>query len=195
MSAPDPRSMPDYVPGIRLASCVADIVEVAALRGRARGLASLADRRGVRLPEHGRVGAAPAQLALCVRPDRWLLLTPPAPAGATAGLWQAACAGLGVAVDLSSGMTALHLAGPRAREVLLRACRLDLDPDAFPVGRAAATIMAQVSVILATLASGMLILTPSSTARHFREWLVAGAQPFGLMPRSDLTFPALDTSP
>jgi sarcosine oxidase, subunit gamma len=129
-------------------------------------------------------------LALCVRPDRWLILSPPASAGASAGVWQAACAGLGIALDLSSGLTALQLAGPAAREVLVRGCRLDLDPDAFPVGAAAATIMVQVSVILVALPSGLLLLTPASTARHVREWLVSTAKPFVLMPSPEVALAA-----
>jgi sarcosine oxidase gamma subunit len=64
--------------------------------------------------------------------------------------------------------------------MLARGCRLDLATDAFPVGSAAATIMVQVPAILARLRRGMLLLTPATTARHLREWLVATSQPFGL---------------
>jgi heterotetrameric sarcosine oxidase gamma subunit len=174
-------------PGIRLASCAADIVEIAALHGRARELESIAGARGLDLPAPGRVAVASDQLALCVRPERWLLLAPAASAGATAALWQAACARVGAAVDLSSGLAAWHLAGPQVREVLSRACRLDLDPQVFPAGSAAATIMAQVAVILAVLPSGLLLLTPATTARHLREWLASTAKPFGLVPRADVT--------
>jgi len=59
------------------------------------------------------------------------------------------------------------------------------------VGAVAATIMAQVSVIFAALPSGLLLLTPSTTARHFREWLASTAKPFGFMPQSDFTVAAL----
>jgi sarcosine oxidase, subunit gamma len=163
------------------------MVEIAALHGRARELESIAGGRGLELPALGEVAVASDQLALCVRPERWLLLAPPASFGATAALWQAACARVGAAVDLSSGLAALHLSGPRVREVLSRACRLDLDPQVFPAGSAAATIMVQVAVILAVLPSGLLLLTPTTTARHLREWLVSTAKPFGLVPRADVT--------
>jgi heterotetrameric sarcosine oxidase gamma subunit len=161
-----------------------DIVEIAALRGRARELERLAHERGVLLAAPGRAVLAADQLSLCVRPQRWLLLSPPGSPGASAAIWQAACAGVGTAVDLSCALSALQLDGPAAREVLVRGCRLDLEPQAFPLGHAAATIMAQVSVILAALPSGLLLLTPSSTGRHFRQWLTATAKPFGLMPPS-----------
>jgi hypothetical protein len=160
--------------GVRLASCAADVVEIAAFHGRARELESLAGGRGLDLPALGR-------LALT------LLLGPRALPGATAALWQAACARAGAAVDLSSGLTALHLSGPQVRELLSRGCRLDLDPEVFPAGSAAATIMAQVAVILAVLPSGLVLLTPATTARHLREWLASTAKPFGLVLRADVT--------
>jgi sarcosine oxidase subunit gamma len=174
-------------PGVRLASCAGDVVEIAAFHGRARELESIAAGRGPDLPALGRLALASDQVALCVRPERWLLIGPPTFPGATAALWQAACARVGAAVDLSSGLAAWHLAGPQVREVLSRACRLDLDPEIFPAGSAAATIMAQVAVILAVLPSGLLLLTPATTARHLREWLASTAKPFGLVPRADVT--------
>jgi sarcosine oxidase subunit gamma len=100
-------------------------------------------------------------------------------------MWQTRCAGRGAAVDLSSALAAFHLAGPAAREVLARGCRLDLDREAFPSGHAAATMMAQVSTVLAALPSGLLLLTPSSTARHFRDWLASSAKPFGCVEGRD----------
>jgi sarcosine oxidase subunit gamma len=183
VSAPDSVS----TPGVRLASCAADVVEIAALHGRARELESIAGARGLDLPVLGRVAVSSGQLALCVRPARWLLLAPPASPGATAAHWQAACARVGAAVDLSSGLAGWRLAGPQLRDVLARACRLDLDPQVFPAGSAAATIMAQVPAILAVLPWGLLLLTPTSTARHWREWLTSTGKPFGLVSEADVT--------
>ena len=90
-------------------------------------------------------------------------------------------------VDLSSGLAVLHLCGPEARAVLARSCRLDLDPKHFPTGRAAATIVAQVSTVIVATPRGLLLLTPSSTARHFREWLLATGRPFGIGPPCDVS--------
>jgi len=47
--------------------------------------------------------------------------------------------------------------------------------------------MAQVAVILAVLPSGIVLLTPATTARHLREWLASTAKPFGLVLRADVT--------
>src|SRR5437016_8672359 len=94
--------MPREIPGIRLASCAADIVEIAAFHGRAPELENLAGARGLELPVLGRLAVASDQLALCVRPARWLLLAPPAHPGATAAHWQAACGRAGGAVGAAS---------------------------------------------------------------------------------------------
>jgi heterotetrameric sarcosine oxidase gamma subunit len=173
--------------GVRVADCAADIVEIAALRNGARMLQDIAAERLVPLPARGRLGLAANALILGVRPERWLLLSPPAAPGAVAQFWRAACADCGIAVELSSALTALYVSGPAVREVLSRGCRLDLDPHFFPAGSAAATIMAQVPVVLAAYPSGVLLLTPSTTARHFREWLACAAKPFGLMPLAGVT--------
>ena len=197
MSAPEPRStpdrraLPDAAGGVQLRCGAMDIVQIAARRGRGDEVKRIARGRAVELPAPGRATLGADQLALCVRPERWLLLAAPASPGASAQLWHTACAGIGVALDLSCGLSALQLAGPAAREMLVRGCRLDLDRQAFPLGAAAATIIAQVSAILVALPSGVLLLAPSSTARHMREWLTCVAQPFGLMLHTDFTVAAL----
>ncbi|MDE2349628.1 MAG: hypothetical protein KGL92_14085, partial [Gammaproteobacteria bacterium] len=129
---------------------------------------------GAALPPFGRVAAAAGGLILCVRPGRWLAL----------GAATAVAANGNAVVDLSSALCGFHVAGPRVREALARSCRLDLDPREFPADGAARTIIAQVSAIVAALPSGLLLLTPSTTARHFHEWIAGAARPFGvaLMP-------------
>jgi hypothetical protein len=47
--------------------------------------------------------------------------------------------------------------------------------------------MAQVSVVLAALPAAILLLSPRSTARHLREWLMATGRPFALTPASNLS--------
>lgn len=176
--------MASQAAGLRLESSASDVVEIAALRGRAGDLARIALGRGVQLPALGRAASLTEHLVLCVRPERWLILSPPASAGANTVAWQGACAGLGAVLDLSSALSVLEFSGSQAREVLARSCRIDLDARVFPVGTACATIMAQVPVILVALASGLLLLTPASTARHFHEWLVSASQLLGFEPPS-----------
>lgn len=166
--------------GIALASCPADIVELIALRERAGDLEQLAAERSITLPAPGSIVARPDGITLSVRPGRWLFLSPPAAAGESAARWAGLSRGCGAVVELSSALAALVLRGPAVRELLARACRLDLDASAFPERRAAATIMVQVPAILARLTPGMLLLTPATTAQHLREWLVEASRPFGL---------------
>jgi heterotetrameric sarcosine oxidase gamma subunit len=165
--------------GLVIGRCALDIVEIGAWRGRARELAGRARARGVPLPEFGQIATASDRMSVCVRPERWLLLTPPAAPGAAAVEWLSTCAGVGAAIDLSSGLAALYVEGAAMCKMLARGCRLDLDPGMFPAGRTAATVVAQVSVILVALRSGLLLLTPATTARHLREWLESAAYAFG----------------
>jgi sarcosine oxidase subunit gamma len=168
------------IPGVRLAACPADVVELAAYRAHGSQLGQLAAAQGVSLPATGRCTAFDGRLALSTRPQRWLLLMPPGPPGGAAARWSEALTGVGAALDLSGALAAFLLAGPAVREMLARGCRLDLRPQAFPTGSAAATIMVQVPVTLTALAAGVLLVTPASTARHLREWLLETAGPFGL---------------
>ena len=191
MSAPEPVRDAGEAPGVSFNACRADIVEIAAWREREAELEGIAQGRGVSLPPFGRISVDTRGLALCVRPGRWLVLAAPAAPGVSAARWEVSCAGLAAVVDLSSGLAAFHLAGPAIREMLARGCRLDLDPEVFPVGSAAATPMIQVATILGALPSGLLMLTPASTARHVHEWLVSAAGPFGLESGADVTVAAL----
>jgi heterotetrameric sarcosine oxidase gamma subunit len=187
VSAPEPRSAAGAAAGVRLRCGTMEIIQIAALRARGGELERIARERGLQLPALGCAALGPEQLTLSVRPGRWLLLAPTGPPGAAAQHWHTACAPAGAALDLSCALGAMHLAGPAVREMLARGCRLDLDPQVFPTGAAAATVIAQVSVILAAVPSGVLLLTPSSTARHLCAWLSGVAQPFGFTPQTDFT--------
>jgi heterotetrameric sarcosine oxidase gamma subunit len=165
---------------IALAPWAAEIVEVAALRNGAEAARRYGAAGAEPLPDFGRVTIGAAHLALCVRPARWLFIAPlttQIPA-ARVERWRQGTEGT-VVTELSSALSGFLLAGSAVRALLARGCRLDLDPQVFPTGTAAATVMVQVSVILAALPRGMLLLTPSSTAQHFGEWLDAAVRPFG----------------
>lgn len=173
--------------GIVLAACPADVVELAVFRDRGHDLARLTGARGVVLPAPGGVAVRTGGLALNVRPGRWLVLSPRAAPGESAAQWLEVGGGCAAIVDVSAALAAFLLKGPLVGEMLARACRLDLGAGAFPAGTAAATIMVQVPAILARLTPGMLLLTPATTARHLREWLVASSRPFGLALAPDAT--------
>jgi sarcosine oxidase subunit gamma len=172
---------------VELAACPLDIIELAARRAAAGPLGDAAARRGLPLAPLGRRCTSPAGLTLCVRPGRWLVLTRPAAAGEAASLWQRDCAGTGTAVELSSALTGFYLRGAAAHELLARGCRVNLAPGAFAADGAAATLIAQVSVIVAAVPQGLLLLTPATTARHLHEWLAASGRPFALTVRGNVT--------
>jgi sarcosine oxidase subunit gamma len=157
--------------GLLLSVCATDIVELAAYRGCAEALRSAAGAQGLELPHIGGVTIGRDHLALSVRPDRWLVLSAAGTPGESALHWQKLIGPAGAAIDQTCGMELLHLEGTATGEVLARGCRLDLDPAVRAAAQAAATIMAQVPVILGALSHGLLLLTPSSTAQHLREWL------------------------
>ena len=169
----------------------ADIVELAPFRERPQVLKALAARRGLTLPATGWSATARDTLLVSVRPERWLLLTAPAAPGAALAAWRASCTGCAAAIELSAGLAALYLTGPAVREVLARGCRLDLHPEVFVPGSAAATSMAQVAVTLALLPRGWLLLTPATTVQHLREWLATAARPFGFAARGGATVASL----
>lgn len=185
MSAPE-ISVAGADVGIQLTQCAADIIEISAHRGRALELATIARRPGLSLPALGRCSTTADALVLSTRPDRWLILMPRGDANAALDRWQTDCAGLGAVIDHSSALAVFHLAGIAVRQMLARGCRLDLHPVVLPAGCAAATIVAQVAVSLVVLPAGLLLLTPATTARHFHEWLLATARPFGVAQPSAL---------
>ena len=178
VSAPNPQPP---TAGIALQPWRPEVIEVAALRNGAASVERFGLACGQPLPAFGRVSTAGACLALCVRPARWLLIAAPGDdsRGARAARWRHGCAAAAAVTELSSALTGFRLGGGAVREMLARGCRLDLDPQVFPPGHAAATVMVQVPVVLAALPHGMLLLTASSTAQHFAEWLDSTARPFG----------------
>ena len=179
MSAPDAA--------VELAACALDVIELTARRAAAGALGAAAARRGLALAPLGHRRTFAAGLTLCIRPGRWLVLSRPAEAGEAASLWQRDCAASGTAVDLSSALKGFYLRGEAARELLARGCRVNLAAGAFPADGAAATLIAQVSVVVAALPQGLLLLTPATTARHLHEWLAASGRPFDLSVAGNVT--------
>jgi sarcosine oxidase, subunit alpha len=76
-------------------------------------------------------------------------------------------------VDVSAQRTTLELSGPRARDVLMTGCALDLYPTVFAVGACAQTLLAQAQVILHRVALDTYrILVRASFARYLADWLL-----------------------
>jgi sarcosine oxidase subunit gamma len=153
------------------------LVQVAPWRGGEALLAERLQAAGWPLPPLGAAwfGDA-ARMAMSVRPQRWLLLdearrdTHHGSADFHAEIAHAV-GDAGAVVDISAARHLWRLQGTAMRERLAAGCRLDLHPAVFPPARAAATLIAQVNALVIALPEGWMLLAPTSTARHFNEWL------------------------
>lgn len=104
---------------------------------RARNAEDLESLLKVKMPR--KIGVSEGGIS-CLGPDEWLLRTA---AGATIPTGD----GLPVAIaDVSERSICLVVEGPRASEILMSGCPLDLDN--FAVGRATRTIYETVEIIL-----------------------------------------------
>ena len=104
---------------------------------RARDPGALEAVLGLKLPE--KIGTTEGGAA-CLGPDEWLLRLP---FGASIAMGE----GLPLAItELSERAVCLIAEGPRAAEVLMAGCPLDLDR--FAVGRATRTIFETVEIVL-----------------------------------------------
>lgn len=130
----------------------------------------------------GVVTALPGRRSvLWLGPDELLLVAPdeadggPDPVAATVALVRALGELPGQVVDLSANRTTLELSGPFAQQVLEKSCRLDLDARVFLPGRAVATLLEGVGVLLwRTEEQAWRVMPRSSFATHVARWLLDG---------------------
>ncbi|ESW87232.1 sarcosine oxidase subunit gamma [Mesorhizobium sp. LSJC285A00] len=122
-----------------------DLVQVMARRGKAGDLAEAANARfGVAAPETPKaVGTADATL-IWSGPDQFFVLSK---GGRTEVLAQTFASSASLS-DQSHARVLISICGPKARAMLAKLSSIDLHPDAFPVGAAAATSMDHTSVTL-----------------------------------------------
>ncbi|OBQ70725.1 sarcosine oxidase subunit gamma [Mesorhizobium erdmanii] len=124
-----------------------DLVQVMARRGKAADVAKAAKARfGVAAPETPKaVGAADAML-IWSGPDQFMVLSKGGKHGIEA-LGQA-FASSGSLSDQSHARVLISISGTKARTMLAKLSSIDLHPDVFAVGAAAATSMDHTSVTL-----------------------------------------------
>jgi sarcosine oxidase subunit gamma len=86
---------------------------------------------------------------ICIGPTDWLVMTAEPGAGALLKLLAESFAGSSFrATDVSSALTRVEVDGPEARDVLAKACALDLHHSCFGPGRSARTRFAGMPVIV-----------------------------------------------
>lgn len=127
---------------------------------------------------------APDTTVIWFGPDEWLVTsTALAPEELESRLRDAVVEHGGAAVDVSAQRTTVRLRGEHARDVLAKGCSIDLHPKVFGPGAAVQTMLGQAAVVLMPLSddgSDYRILVRSSFARYLAEWLVDGAEEFGV---------------
>ncbi len=112
---------------------------------------------------------------LWLGPNEWLVTGPAAGAGALVESLRTSLAGKHHAVcDVSAMYATLALSGPRACEVLMKGCRLDLHPRVFKPGSCVQTALARAQVILHQTddAPAYEITVRNSFAHYLATWLL-----------------------
>ena len=157
----------------------------------AEALAAVQRVLGVQLPLTPNTTAAGNDLrSIWLGPDEWLLLAEHQRSDSLVRELQAGLTGhFASVVDISAGQTVIRLRGSSTLAVLARGCALDLDPDTFPPGACAQTLLARAQVLLLAVddTPTVDIVVRRSFAPYAAAWLEDSGRQFGLR------FPAADT--
>jgi heterotetrameric sarcosine oxidase gamma subunit len=127
--------------------------------------------------------------AYSIRPDLFLVLTPPGGEDEALRRLEAArvgAAGLVTMTDMTHGLAAVSVIGPRCRDVLRKLCALDVSGAAFPNETARATSVAKTRQVIARRDVGealaFTLVGARSLAAYVWEVLAEAGKEFGIMP-------------
>ena len=121
-------------------------------------------------------------VALPLAPGRWMLISERGGRdGAFTRQIGATASGLGYASEQSHGRQSIRLSGPAARDVMAKACRLDLDPSVTGPGFVAQTQMVGIGVLIHMVDETPTydLLVFSGFAEDFWTWATGAAGEFG----------------
>jgi sarcosine oxidase, subunit gamma len=124
----------------------------------------------------------PAGRVVWLRPTEWLVMLEPEPAGdARAQVPRSPVPLPAHVIDVSSGQTVIEVGGTCSAELLSAGCMLDLHPRAFPVHRAAQTLIgkAAVTLVLADSSPTFEVVVRRSYAPYLWRWLRRAVQGLG----------------
>lgn len=161
-----------------------DIVQVMVRRGQDTAFAAAMEQAfGTSPPAAGRSTKGGDTTAIWAQPRTFMLTAPRGAEGALAARATEAFAGLAAVEDQSHGRTTIAIAGPAARAVLARGCRLDLHPRAFHPGHAATTQVAHIGCMLHQTdeAPTFDLIVFSTLAEPFFHWLVEAGSGDGVV--------------
>ncbi len=120
--------------------------------------------------------------ALWLGPDEWLVVTAEGREARVAAALRQALAGAGAVTEVGDARTVIALAGPRAREVLMKGCSLDLHASVFTPGRCAQSAVARAQAILHLVDKRpeFELYVQRSFAEYLWRWLEDAAAEYGL---------------
>lgn len=159
------------------------IVQVQARKNQESALMSaLSGAFGLKLPAPGQASTAGEWSAVWIQPGMWLVMSPFSGPGDLLNRLAAIVASTASLTDQTFGKTVLRLAGPHARDVLAKGCRVDLHPRVFGPGQSAVTPLSQISCVLQQIDDTPTfdLIVPSTFATAAVEWLEISAAQFGL---------------
>lgn len=140
---------------------------------------------GLGLPNRvGQVAGDPGgREILCLGPDEWWLTDPAQEADELVRSLEEATADLfAQVVDTSDNWFALELGGPRARDLLAKACPLDLHPRSFGPGHCAQSLLAKAPMTLQQLddTPAFRLYVRRSFADYAWRWLTDAGREYGV---------------
>ena len=182
------RGAPERAPEHGVSLAERPFRTVITLRGQAdeAGFAEAIGRiAGLGLPRRvGEVTGDPeGREILCLGPDEWWLTAAADESDDLVRALDEATANLfAQVVDTSDNWSALELAGPRARDVLAKACTLDLHPRSFGPGRCAQSLLAKSPMILQQLDDTpcFRLYVRRSFADYAWRWLSDAGREYGV---------------
>jgi len=183
IAVPGRFGKPDGEPGVMIGELSGlGLATVASRQGQDAALKSaVLQAYGVQLPESSRVAQGSAVSFIGYGLGQRLAVSESLAHEALAGDLSQRLAGLASISDQSGGRTVLRVSGPRARDVLAKGLPVDLDPRAFPLGSAAASIIGHMGVQLWQVDDTRTydIAVFRSLSQSFWRWLTASAAEFG----------------
>jgi methylglutamate dehydrogenase subunit D len=183
IAVPGRFGKPDGEPGVMIGELSGlGLATVASRQGQDAALKSaVLQAYGVQLPESSRVAQGSAVSFIGYGLGQRLAVSESLAHEALAGDLSQRLAGLASISDQSGGRTVLRVSGPRARDVLAKGLPVDLDPRAFPLGSAAASVIGHMGVQLWQVDDTRTydIAVFRSLSQSFWRWLTASAAEFG----------------
>ncbi len=157
------------------------VAGAAMVAARGDATATAMEALALSLPASGCWTEGGGMEAVWLGPGRWLVFG----AAGLERVLRERLGGLAAVSDQSDARVVLRLSGARVRDALAKGVPIDLHPRAFGPGRAAATLAAQIGVLVwqRDAAPTFDLAVARSYAGSLAEWLIGAAAEYGLEVR------------